>query len=63
MLRKNEQLKAGSGVVTNLGTALIAATAARWFGIGFDAVVLIWLVIGLMVIWTGIRALTILEAE
>jgi hypothetical protein len=33
-LRVNERLKAFSAVVTNLGSALLAAAAARWFRFG-----------------------------
>jgi hypothetical protein len=62
-LRRNERLKAGSGVMTNLGTALLAAAAARWFAFGFDAFVFQWLVAASMIIWTGLHLMNALEVD
>ena len=62
-LRANEWFKAVSAVVTNLGSALVAAGFGRWFLVGVDAFVFQWLVAGLMVIWSGLHVLTRLEVE
>lgn len=62
-LRRNERLKAASGVLTNLGSALVAAAAARCFAFGFDAAALIWLLAAAMIIWAGINMLWDLQWE
>ena len=62
-LRWNERFKAASGVMTNLGSALVAAAFARWFVVGLDLFVLGWLVVAIMLIWSGIHVLTVLEAN
>ena len=63
ILRRNERVKAASNVTTNLGTAVLAAIAARWYAIGFDPLVVVWLAGGAMIIWTGIHILAALEVE
>jgi chaperone required for assembly of F1-ATPase len=62
ILRWNERFKAASGVMTNLGSALLAAAFARWFVVGFDPFVLAWLVASIMLIGSGIHVLKMLEA-
>jgi hypothetical protein len=62
-LRWNERLKAGSAVAANLGSALFASGFARWFTLGFDAIVLIWIVVAAMIIWSSNYAMTGLEAD
>lgn len=49
--------------MTNLGSVLLAATLARWFATGFDPFVLAWLVVAIMLIWSGVHVLTVLEAN
>jgi hypothetical protein len=62
-LRTNERLKNASGLVGNLGAALLAAAAARWFALGFDGHALVWLIASGMIMWSGNHVLTLLEAE
>jgi hypothetical protein len=62
-LRANEQIKGIAGVLSNLGTALFASGFGRWFLNGADLYVSLWIVSGAGIIWVGVRALTLLEAE
>jgi hypothetical protein len=62
-LRSNERIKAISTILSNLGTALTATFAGRWFLNGFDGYVLIWIVVAMVLIWSGWHVLTMLEAE
>jgi hypothetical protein len=62
-LRRNERLKAASGVLTNLGCALTAAAAARWFVLRFDVIALVWLIAAGMIIWAGLDMLRDLQGE
>ncbi|MGA9582332.1 MAG: hypothetical protein WBR13_10235 [Allosphingosinicella sp.] len=62
-LRRNERLKGASGVLTNLGCALVAAAAARWFALRFDIIALVWLIAAAMIIWAGLNMLLSLQWE
>lgn len=62
-LRTNARLKAESAVITNLGSALAAAAAARWFAFGVDALAPVWLVAAGIIIWGGIHMLNDLQTE
>ena len=62
-LRRNEQVKAVSSLMGNAGLALVAAALGRWFLEGVDEFVMLWLLAGAGLIWTGVTALTMLEAE
>jgi hypothetical protein len=63
VLRDNERLKLIASVLTNLGTALMATTAGRWFLTGFDGFVVLWLVCAVALIWTGVQSLGLLVGE
>jgi hypothetical protein len=63
LVQRNEQVKAVSSLMANAGLALVAAALGRWFLEGFDAFVMFWLLAGAGLIWTGVTALTMLEAE
>lgn len=63
LLRRNEQVKAVSSLTGNAGLALAAAGFGRWFLEGVDDFVMFWLLFGAGLIWTGVMALTMLEAE
>jgi hypothetical protein len=63
VLRRNEQVKAVSSLMGNAGLALVAAALGRWFLGGLDEYVMLWLLAGGGLIWTGVTALTMLEAE
>jgi hypothetical protein len=62
-LQRNEQLKAASSLIGNVGLALMAAGAGRWFIEGFDAHAMLWLLDGCVIISAGMMLLTQLEAE
>jgi hypothetical protein len=62
-LRRNERLKAASGVLTNLGSALVAAAAARWLALRFDVIALVWLSAAGMIIWAGLNILQDLQGD
>lgn len=62
-LRRNERLKAASGVLTNLGCALVVAAAARWFALRFDVIALVWMIAAAMIIWAGLNMLLGLQWE
>jgi uncharacterized membrane protein len=62
-LRANERFKSSSGVLANLGSALLAAAFGRWFVVGFDAFVFQWLVAATTAMAVGIRLLSFLEAQ
>jgi hypothetical protein len=63
VLKRDEQIKAVSTLLTNFGSALSAAGAARWALQAFDEQVVLWLRFGAALIWTGVKSLTMLEAE
>ena len=63
IVRDNERIKHVVGVVTTLGTALIIGAIGKWNISGFDAFVLVWLVVALCVIWAASYSLTMLEPE
>jgi hypothetical protein len=63
LLQRNEQIKSVSGLCTTFGTGLVIAGAGRWFYTGVDGYTIFWLVIGPVVIWSGLHVLTLLEAE
>jgi hypothetical protein len=62
-LRSNEKLKAGSSVVANLGTGLVAAAFGRWFLTGLDGWAILWIVLGGTGIAMAIQAMSFLEPE
>ena len=62
-LSRNERLKAASGVLTNLGCALVAAAGARWFALRFDIIALVWLMAAATIIWAGLNMLLGLQWE
>jgi hypothetical protein len=63
LVQRNEQVKAVSSLMGNAGLALVAAALGRWFLEDVDAYVMLWLLAGAGLIWTGVKALTMLEAE
>lgn len=63
ILRDNERIKAISGLCVNVGTALVIAGAGRWFYTAVDAYTILWLLVGPVIVWTGLHVLTLLEAE
>jgi len=63
ILQWNERVKAVSGLCINVGTALLVAGAARWFYTVVDIYTILWLIVGPVVIWSGLHALTLLESE
>ncbi len=63
VLRRNEQLKATSSIVSNLSAALIAAAFARWFAVAFDPFVILWLAVGIVGAAVGVSILMMLETE
>jgi hypothetical protein len=63
LLQRNEQIKALSTLGMNLGTGLTIAGSGRWFFERFDEHVIFWLTLGSVVIWLGVKGLTLLEAE
>jgi hypothetical protein len=62
-LRANAKLKATSAVTTNLGAALAAAAAARWFSFGADPIAPVWSLAAALIIWAGINVLADLQGE
>jgi predicted neuraminidase len=63
VLQRNEQIKAASTLVTNAGLTLVAAGFGRWFLQGFDDYVILWLLASAGLMWSGVKLLTLLEAE
>ena len=63
ILRRNEQVKAVSGLTGNAGLALAAAGAGRWFFEGIDEYAMFWLLLGAVLMGVGVKSLTMLEAE
>jgi hypothetical protein len=63
ILQRNERIKAISGLCINAGSALVIAGAARWFYTAFDIYTILWLVVGSVVVWSGLHVLTLLESE
>ena len=61
--RINERIKFFSTISGNLGAALLASGAARWFFGGFDVTVLLWLLVAVGLMWMGWYVLTMLEAD
>jgi hypothetical protein len=62
-LQRNEQVKAASNLAGNAGLAIAAAGAGRWFFDGVDEYAMFWLLLGAGFMWTGVKSLTMLEAE
>jgi hypothetical protein len=62
-LRTNERLKALSGMILNLASALLATAFARWFVLGFDPYVFVWLAGALTGMAVGLKMLSYLEEE
>ncbi|MFL6845939.1 MAG: hypothetical protein ACJ8ER_13790 [Allosphingosinicella sp.] len=63
LLQRNEQIKAVSTLMGATALALGTAGFSRWFLLGFDEFVLLWLGWSAALIWAGVKALTMLEAE
>jgi hypothetical protein len=63
VLQRNEQIKAVSGLIVNAGLALLAAALGRWFVQELDDYAVIWLVGSSGLMWSGVKMLTLLEAE
>jgi hypothetical protein len=63
VLQRNEQIKAASRLNGNIGTGLLAAGSGRWFFDRFDENVILWLLLGVGIIWVSVSMLTLLEAE
>jgi hypothetical protein len=66
IIRANERIKYLSSFGLNAGSALLIAALGTWFvkGLnGFDAYILIGLVISGLSLWSGFHILTMLEAE
>jgi hypothetical protein len=63
LLQRNEQIKALSTLGMNLGTGLLVAGSGRWFFEVLDEYAMLWLLAGTALIWLGVYALTLLEAE
>lgn len=61
-LRTNERLKATSGIMINLGSALFASGAARWFS-GLDPWVVGWIIFGATAMVAGVQLLAYLSPE
>jgi hypothetical protein len=62
-LRTNEKLKASSGIIGNVGTALFVSGFGRSFFTGLDAWAFVWIVFGTAIILAGIQLLSLLYAE
>jgi hypothetical protein len=52
-----------ASITANSGSVLGAAAIGRWFLLGFDGFALIWIVAAIMLIWSGVHLLTMLQAE
>jgi hypothetical protein len=64
IVRLNERVKLVSGAIMNLGGALVAACAYRAFiDQLYDIALVTWTGGALMLIWTGVAALGLLEDE
>ena len=64
ILRLNEQLKAFSGILFNLGAATIGAAATRVFLNGApDWVAILWLFGSGVLIWLGAKLLGLMEVH
>jgi hypothetical protein len=63
LLQRNEQVKAVSSLMGNAGLTLAATGLGRWFLLGLDESVMVWLLFSAALIWTGVKALIMLEAE
>ena len=62
--RRNKRVEQISSVFSNLGTALVAATAVRLFDqVKFDLTLLLWSVTAAFLIWLGTKLLDLLEEE
>jgi hypothetical protein len=61
--RANSQREAISRVAAQLGTALIAASAARWFTIASDIHTIFWFIAGAGLIYGALFVLRFLQAE
>lgn len=62
-LQRNEQVKAVSNLIGNVGLTLMAAAGGRWFIEGLDGHVMLWLLDGCVIIGAAVMLLTQLEAE
>jgi hypothetical protein len=62
-LQTNERLKATSGIIINLGSALVASGAARWFLSGLDPWVAGWIIFGATAMVAGVQLLAFLSPE
>jgi hypothetical protein len=63
LLQRTEQVKAVSSLMSNGGLTLAAAGLSRWFLVGLDEFAMAWLLCSTALIWTGVKALIMLEAE
>lgn len=61
LLQRNEQIKGLSGLCVTIGTALFIAGAGRWFHATVDVYTMLWLLIGPIVVWTGLHVLALSE--
>jgi hypothetical protein len=62
-LRTNEKLKVASAVLANVGTALFLSAFGRWFLLGFDTWVAMWIAFSCTIIGVAIQAMSLLEPE
>lgn len=63
ILQRNERTKALSNIGINIGTGLLAAGAVRLYFGTVDGHAIFWLIVGALLIWTGVAVLALLEAE
>jgi hypothetical protein len=63
IVQRNEQVKAVSTLMGNAGLTLAATGLGRWFLLGLDEFVILWLLLSAALIWTGVKVLMMLEAE
>jgi len=62
-LQTNERVKHIASAVTAWGNALLITGFGRWALAGFDAYVLLWLVVAACLIWAASHSLTLLKVE
>lgn len=62
-LQTNERVKHIAGAITAWGNALLITALGRWVLVGFDAYVLLWLVVAACLIWVASHSLTMLKVE
>jgi hypothetical protein len=63
VLQRNEQIKAVSSLTSNPGLALAGAGLGRRFLQGLDDYAVLWLLASAGLMWSGVKALTLLEGE